>query len=246
MLGVMDQLQDGKSSSSTPAEKYPNGNNNGSLCTFNNQCKYGYCGGNGVCANPPETNMVIHASSASYAAFFFMLLSFYWGLQVFKNISHTAIAGTVATWWYSAESAGATGSSLKRACTTSLGSICFGSLLVAIIQVLRSMAESAKQEGNGAACLAECILGCLQSLVEYFNRWAYVYVGIYGYKFTQAGKAVFDLFHQRGFDAIINDDLVGNVLGFGALAVGLICAALGVLTVKLIDTAQFDNAECEF
>jgi hypothetical protein len=60
----------------------------------------------------------------------------------------------------------------------------------------------------------------LQSLMEYFNRWAYVYVGIYGYKFTQAGKAVFQLFKQRGFDAVINDDLIGNVLGFAALGVG--------------------------
>ena len=70
------------------------------------------------------------------------------------------------------------------------------------------------------ACVAECILGCLQSIMEYFNRWAYVYVGIYGYKFTQAGKAVFELFKHRGFDAIINDDLIGNVLGFAALGVG--------------------------
>jgi hypothetical protein len=31
---------------------------------------------------------------------------------------------------------------------------------------------------------------------------------------------VFQLFHQRGFDAIINDDLIGNVLGFAALGVG--------------------------
>ena len=66
-------------------------------------------------------------------------------------------------------------------------------------------------------------MGCLQSLMEYFNRWAYVYVGIYGYNFTKAGKAVFELFKQRGFDAIINDDLIGNVLGFAALGIGTVC-----------------------
>lgn len=57
--------------------------------------------------------------------------------------------------------------------------------------------------------------------MEYFNRWAFVYVGIYGYTFTKSGKAVLDLFRSRGFDAIINDDLIGNVLGFASLAVGM-------------------------
>ncbi|TDH73303.1 hypothetical protein CCR75_007716 [Bremia lactucae] len=178
----------------------------------------------------------------SYVAFFFLLLSFYWGLQVFKNVAHTTVAGTVATFWYQAESKGATAASLKRATTTSFGSICFGSLIVAFLQALRALAENGRQDGSALACFAECILGCLQSLMEYFNRWAYVYVGIYGYKFTQAGNAVFQLFKQRGFDAIINDDLIGNVLGFAALGVGLICAGVGALIAELTHTVTFHNS----
>lgn len=91
------------------------------------------------------------------------------------------------------------------------------------------MAQNAREEGSCAACIAECILGCLEALMEYFNRWAFVYVGIYGYTFTKSGKAVLDLFRSRGFDAIINDDLIGNVLGFASLAVGMyfqICASI--------------------
>lgn len=178
----------------------------------------------------------------SYATYFFMLLAFYWGLQVFKNVAHTTVAGTVATFWYQAESSGATAASLKRATTTSFGSICFGSLIVAFLQTLRALAENSRQEGSALACFAECILGCLQSLMEYFNRWAYVYVGIYGYKFTQAGKAVFELFKQRGFDAIINDDLIGNVLGFAALGVGLICAGVGAIIAETFDALSFHNS----
>lgn len=181
-------------------------------------------------------------SGGSYAAYFFLLVSFYWGLQVFKNISHTTVAGTVATFWYNAESAGATGASLKRATTTSLGSICFGSLLVAVIQALRQLAQQAQDEGDWLACIAQCILSCLQSIIEYINRWAYIYVGIYGYKFTQAGRAVFDLFHQRGFDAIINDDLIGNMLNLVAFGVGIICALIGVAVAQWGNFVSFDNS----
>lgn len=61
--------------------------------------------------------------------------------------------------------------------TTSFGSICFGSLIVAIIQALRQLAHQARQNGDAGilACIAECILGCLESIAEYFNKWAFIY-----------------------------------------------------------------------
>lgn len=86
-----------------------------------------------------STKSTYKQSGSSYAAYFFLLLSFYWGLQVFKNVAHTTVAGTVATFWYNAESGGATAASLKRSTTTSFGSICFGSLIVAFLQALRAV-----------------------------------------------------------------------------------------------------------
>lgn len=69
-----------------------------------------------------------------------------------------------------------------RAITTSFGSICFGSFLVALIQALRALANEAQNNGDAQilACIASCILGCIQGCVEYFNKWAFVYVGLYG------------------------------------------------------------------
>ncbi|KUF78814.1 PNS1 protein [Phytophthora nicotianae] len=64
--------------------------------------------------------------------------------------------------------------------------------------------------------------------MEYFNRWAYVYVGVYGYSFMSAGKAVSQLFHQRGFTALINDDLVHIVIRLTAIGVALL-AILGFI-----------------
>ena len=80
--------------------------------------------------------------------------------------------------------------SLCSALTTSFGSICFGSLIVAIIQTLRELASQAQnqREGNILACLAQCILSCIESLVEFFNRWAYVYVGLYGYSYLEVSS----------------------------------------------------------
>ncbi|RHZ35823.1 hypothetical protein DYB26_013098 [Aphanomyces astaci] len=79
--------------------------------------------------------------------------------------------------------------------------------------------------------------------METFNRWAFVYVGIYGYKFMDAGRAVMQLFHDRGFDAIINDDLVGTALTFAAFGVGCLCALLGLVYYYIDVSNQFQYAE---
>ncbi len=97
----------------------------------------------------------------------------------------------MSTWWFAPEEAGsfcsvAIKDSFIRATTTSFGSICFGSLLVAIIQTLRALVESAKSDsdeerGIGGAfllCIVDCLLRCLEDLLEYFNKFAYIYVGM--------------------------------------------------------------------
>ena len=56
---------------------------------------------------------------------------------------------------------------------------------------------------------------------------AFVYVGVYGHSFAKAGKAVFSLFSDRGWTAIINDDLIENALSICSVGVGLLCAAVG-------------------
>ncbi|GMH62148.1 hypothetical protein TL16_g03416 [Triparma laevis f. inornata] len=163
------------------------------------------------------------ASGLNGGIVFALLICFYWAHQVISNVVHVTVAGTVGTWWFNplaASSCCSTGvtSSLKRATTFSFGSICLGSLLVAILNALRAMVHSARNNDDGIiVCIADCILGCLESIMEYFNRWAFIYCGLYGYSFMEAGKNVIRLFKARGWTMIINDDLVGNVLAFQSL-----------------------------
>ncbi|KAI2497093.1 choline transporter-like protein [Fragilaria crotonensis] len=185
-------------------------------------------------------------TSVNYGYLFLLLLSFFFTHQVIQNTVHVIVAGTVGSWWFSPEdsgccSAGILGSTI-RALTTSFGSICFGSLIVAIIQALKSLAQQARQNGDNAilACIAECILGCLQSLVEYFNKWAFIYVGLYGYSYLEAGKNVITLFKNRGWDAIIADDLIGNVLFLVSIIVGGLTGVVGIIVQTT--SPLFDNA----
>jgi Plasma-membrane choline transporter len=148
----------------------------------------------------------------------------------------------VGTWWFAPQEANSffsrsVGDSLTRACTSSFGSICLGSFLVAVIQVLHQVVYQARRSQRRSVsiflCLLDCILDVLQSMLEYFNKWGYVYIGLYGYSFWEAGPKVLQLFSNRGWSTIINDQLVYRVLNWMSLVMGLLNGVLAALIVVL-------------
>jgi hypothetical protein len=185
-----------------------------------------------------------HIQSTNYVVWFLLLVSFYWTGQVLKNVAHVTIAGSVATWWLLPTQSSPTCGAFKRATTTSFGSICFGSLIVAVLEatraVVRQAREQARRSNNGGAacalCCLECILDSLDRLVQYFNLYAYTHVAIYGKDFIGAAKDTWRLFCDRGFEVLINDDLTGLVLGMGMMIGGVVSSAVGAaVSVVMID-----------
>ena len=85
-------------------------------------------------------------------------------------------------------------------------------------------ANQAQSEGNPAgmflAICLNCFLGCIEGLVEYLNHYAYTQVAIYGKPYLTAARDTWTLIKTRGVDAIINDNLIGNVLLMGGLLIG--------------------------
>lgn len=80
--------------------------------------------------------------------------------------------------------------------TYSFGSISFGSLIVALINMLRQAVSIAQQQeaqsGNIAASIAFCVLGCfigiLDWAVQFINRYAFSYIALYGKAYIPAAK----------------------------------------------------------
>ena len=170
---------------------------------------------------------------------FLLFLAYFWSLQVIQNTIHVSVAGTVGTWWFSPEDTGsycspAVRDSFVRATTLSLGSICMGSLLVAFIQTLRFMVEQMRsQDDSILTCIADCILSCLESYAQYFNKWAYVYVGLYGYPYVTAGKKVMELFKARGWSSVVSFDLVSGALFMVGIVIGMLCGIVGFVLARL-------------
>merc|ERR1719276_712456 len=183
----------------------------------------------------------------SFVAFLY-LLSFYWTHQVLKNIVRATVSGVVGTWWFTPAESGsfcsiAVAGSFIRSTTYSFGSICFGSLIVAILHAIRESLRRAQNDRNGGIlrCIATCMLTYIERLVEYFNKWAFVYVGLYGYGYVDAGKKVISLFKTRGWSTIIADNLINRLLGIMSFTIALltgVCSLFAAFLVEELESKQ--------
>jgi hypothetical protein len=151
-----------------------------------------------------------------------------WVSQVVPNVMHVTASGLIATWYYAGSCnmpPHPTLASFKRATTTSFGSICFGSLIVAVIQFMRWILESSRNDddNNGfLRCVVDCLLRCIEDIVQYFNRYAFVHIAIYGCGYIEGAKRTFQLCQQCFFAAYFNDCLVVPTLSMFTFAVSVL------------------------
>ena len=189
-----------------------------------------------------QEQVVESITPQGFMAIIGLLLSFYWTIQVLNNVVHTTLAGTVGTWWFIPQEASSCCSrgltdSLCRSLSYSFGSICLGSLIVAIIETLRSIfrSQARNRRGGIVALLAQCLLHFIERIAKYFNKWAFVYVGLYGYSYVDAGKNVLNLFNHRGWSAIISDSLIMRMLLMMSFCIGIVTAVIVSLITWTFD-----------
>mmetsp|Transcript_16517 Transcript_16517/g.25221 ORF Transcript_16517/g.25221 Transcript_16517/m.25221 type:complete len:509 (+) Transcript_16517:116-1642(+) len=191
-----------------------------------------------------DENGVCEGNEASGLSAFLLSLSYFWTQQVVQNVIHVTVAGVVGTWWFDPQESNSFCSrsiwdALRRSLTTSFGSICFGSLLVAILQALRELVHNVRQSRDTNAillCILECLINMIERFLRYFNKWAYIYVGLYGYSYIEAGTKVTKLFLDRGWSTIITDNLVSNTLGLMSLASGLATGCVGYIVSVVMNS----------
>ncbi|KAH7924270.1 DUF580-domain-containing protein [Leucogyrophana mollusca] len=190
---------------------------------------------------------------------FFETFSYLWTSQVIGNVALATLAGgPYGSWYYFGPREQGempkhpTLLAFGRASTLSLGSIAFGSLIVTLLEILRLILNAARNNANASgspveaclACCAECFVGCIENMVRYFNRYAYIEIALYGKPYISAARDTWNMFKDRGIDALVNDSLVSMTLTWGAYAVGLLCSLFAYLYLHLTHPSY--NAEGQY
>jgi len=197
--------------------------------------------------NPSCSTGTSCSSTKVAGLIFFELFSYLWTSQTAGNVVLATLAGgPYGSWYYfGPREQGempkhATLSAFGRASTFSLGSIAFGSLIVTLLELIKIVLQVARNNANAdghpveacLACCAECFIGCIERAVEYFNRYAYIEIALYGKPYIAAAQDTWRLFKDRGIDALVNDSLVGMTLTWGAYVVGLLSLLFAYLYLR--------------
>lgn len=109
-------------------------------------------------------------------------VAYYWTSELIKAVAYCSVSGIFGVWYYNQgpDPKHVALSSLRRSLTYSFGSLCFGSLILAILDIIRAIiqiiqnqqAQDGDMIGFAIACVAGCLIGCIDWLVTFFNRLA--------------------------------------------------------------------------
>jgi choline transporter-like protein 2/4/5 len=120
--------------------------------------------------------------------------------------------------------------SFLRAIFYHFGTLAFGSLLIAIVKMIRVALEyidrklksTAGQENKIAKyimCCCKCCFWCLERFLKFLNRYAFVLTAIYSYNFCRAASKAFRLIGANVLRVIIVDNISHFVLLLSNLAI---------------------------
>lgn len=121
--------------------------------------------------------------------------------------------------------------SLHTAVTTSFGSVCYGSVCIVPIEVLRTTTKCIRSRIETNECfsfLFDLLFYFIEILVRFFNKYAYVQFGINGKNFNYSSRDAWEQFQSTAVEALVSYDCSGTILWMSTILCGLItgtCAA---------------------
>lgn len=181
-----------------------------------------------------------------YGVVFVTSLLFGWGTMIASNACHVMYCGVFGRWYFDKETESSLTKSINAALTTSFGSVCFGSLLVALVRaaeaVARTCRRDAAEEGDYVtcvlACILECFINCIGDVLEYFNEWAYVQCAIRGTSFIESAKITYSMATCANLPYIIRDLLLNSLVTLGSFICALAGAACGAGAGYVLDSSN--------
>ncbi|EMP33209.1 Choline transporter-like protein 5 [Chelonia mydas] len=125
-------------------------------------------------------------------------------------------------------------SSFGRAIRYHTGSLAFGSLILAIVQLIRIILEYLDHKLKGTQnsctrfllCCLKCCFWCLEKFIKFINRNAYIMIAIYGKNFCTSAKEAFFLLMRNVVRVAVLDKVTDFLLFLGKL---LVAGGVGVL-----------------
>lgn len=245
------------------------GLNNNLLCTCTNDYADNHnCTPvefNQYCSNPQTKGHCLNAgcrfvgqetSNSLTYMHLYNLFGMFWGIWFVSGMSQLILAIVFSTWYWTFRKRDVPFFTLTRAIFITLwyhlGTVAFGSLIIAICSFIRAMIEFAEQKikkydnacTRAIFCCLRCFFWCLHKFLCFVNRNAYIMCAVHGKNFCTSAKNAFELLMRNVIRVVVVDKVTDFVffLGKAFLTAGMVVAAYNVFTrpVRLLDNSGRD------
>jgi len=180
------------------------------------------------------------ATTADYDDFtrycgWYMLFCFFWTATFIVALGDMMVAMAVSTWYFTVQPRNVSSCTVFKSFWTvlryHLGTCAYGSLLIAIVQLLRAIItrfqKKAGQMTNKSLakcmfCCCQCCLCCLERCLQFINKNAYVQCAIFGTPFCESGRKAFFLILRNAGRVGAVSYVSGMVLLIGKLLISTV------------------------
>ncbi|PNH05032.1 Choline transporter-like protein 2, partial [Tetrabaena socialis] len=205
------------------------------------------------CGRDPNCYLSYKWNNRLKYAFIFHFFGLLWTNQVIIGFSCVTIAGAIAHfYWSRGDSVNMPTfpvlTALKNTVFYHMGSICFGGFIVALIQLIRAMLEYLDRKtkelqaqnkcAEWAMCCVKCCMWCIENIVKFINRNAYIMIAVKGQGYCCAAFSAVKLLITNCLRvAVVN--MVADVLIFlGKISVA---ATAGVIAYAMTEAKYYNS-----
>ncbi|XP_078605310.1 choline transporter-like protein 4 isoform X4 [Branchiostoma floridae x Branchiostoma japonicum] len=198
------------------------------------------------------------ATSLYYQNLFYLqifnLFGLFWVMNFIVALGQCTLAGAFASYYWAFTKPKdiptfPLTASFGRSLRYHLGSLAFGSFIIAVVQIIRVMLEyidhKLKDSENRAAkfllkCL-KCCFWCLEKLLKFLNKNAYIMIAIYGKNFCVSAKKAFFLIMRNILRVAAVTSVTVFLMFLGKLVVTGIIGTLSFyfFTGKIVFAAEY-------
>lgn len=164
----------------------------------------------------------------------------YYITEINKGVLCLSVSAVFSKWYYMSDTS--TISVIFSLLARCFGSICFGSLLVSVVQFMRECLAAANNAFQSKQTpmsillmyLLNGALGFMEWLMQYFNEYSFSYMSIHATGYLKSSKKVFRLFKTKGLDLLANDCIINMTLKMYLSIVTTSAAFTAYLYIALI------------
>jgi choline transporter-like protein 2/4/5 len=159
----------------------------------------------------------------------YMLFCFFWTGNFVIAIGEIIFAMSISKWYFARDKtkigSGAVISSIVTSVWYHTGTAAFGSLIIAIIQMIRSFIAYLQRKANemdsslakAVLCCFQCIVLCFEKCFKFLNKNAYIQTAIFGSSFCTSAKEAYCLIMRNAARIMAITYVSGGVVFVGKI-----------------------------